>query len=143
MLRNRSAESGANFYGNSRAAVYLDWDQDGDLDIAINNFHAPVTMLENTLEAPSRHWLKIRLIGDPAKGVNRDAIGARVLVETDAGQRTHRFVLGGAGFLSMEPRLLHAGLGEADSATVTITWPNGDVQKIEDVKADQSLIVRQ
>lgn len=142
-LRNRSAESGANFYGNSRAAVYVDWDEDGDLDIAVNNFHAPVTMLENALEAPDRHWLKLRLVGDPDKGVNRDAIGAHVLITTDAGQRTHRFVLGGSGFLSMEPRLLHAGLGESNTATVTITWPNGVVQTIEHVDADQVHVIRQ
>jgi len=143
MLRNRSSESGADFFGNSRSAVYLDWDLDGDLDIAVNNFHAPVTMLENTLDAPDRHWLKIRLVGDPEAGSNRDAIGARLLVTTESGHRIHRFVQGGSGFLSMEPRLMHVGLGASERATVTIHWPNGEEQTIEGVGADQVLVVEQ
>ncbi len=143
MLRNRSSASGADFFGNSRSGVYLDIDQDGDLDIVVNNFHAPATVLRNDLDAPDRRWLKIRLIGDPSAGCNRDAIGARVLVTTDAGVRAHRYVLGGSGFLSMEPRLLHVGLGEESSGDVTIHWPNGEVQILEDVSAGQVLTVRQ
>ena len=143
MLRNRSSASGADFFGNSRSGVYLDMDSDGDLDIAINNFHANATVLRNDLDAPDRNWLKIRLIGDPAQGSNRDAIGAKVLITTDTGIRAHRYLLGGSGFLSMEPRLIHVGLNDAKTAKIAIHWPNGEQQTIEAAPAGEVLTIHQ
>ena len=46
-LKNVSPRSGADFAANSRSTAYLDFDEDGDLDIAVNNFHSPATFLRN------------------------------------------------------------------------------------------------
>ena len=73
MLRNRSSASGADLPLNSRSTAYLDWDGDGDLDIAINNFQDAATMLRNNSQARGNHWIKVRLIGDPSRKTNRDA----------------------------------------------------------------------
>ena len=125
-LKNVSSQSGADFVGNSRSAAYLDFDDDGDLDIALNNFHAPAVIFRNNTEKRGLNWLKLRLIGDPESGSNRDAIGARILVTADGGLRVHREVHGGGGYMSMNPKQQHFGLGTAKSARVDIIWPNGD-----------------
>ncbi len=130
-LRNQSSASGADFLGNSRSTAYLDLEGDGDLDIAVNNFHAPATMLRND-SAKRGRWLALRLEGDPARGSNRDAIGARVVANTD-NLSLLREVQGGSGYLSQNPKQLHFGTGQADVVDLTITWPNGEVQVLTGV----------
>ena len=142
-LRNRSAHSGADFVGNSRSTAYLDFDGDGDLDIAVNGFHAPAKLFRNNSEMRGLNWLKIRLIGDPDQGSNRDAIGARVLVTADGGLHQSREVQGGSGYLSMNPKQQHFGLGRADSVDVRITWPNGEAQILRGLAANRAYTVRQ
>jgi hypothetical protein len=140
-LRNASAKSGADFVGNSRSTAYLDFDSDGDLDIAVNNFHAPARLFRN--DAGGLHWLKVRLVGDPARGTNRDAIGARILATTADGLRVRRWVLGGSGYLSMNPKQQHLGLGRARSADLRIVWPNGDEEIVRGLAANRAYTVRQ
>jgi hypothetical protein len=142
-LKNASKRSGADFVGNSRSSVYLDLEGDGDLDIAVNNFHAPARVLRN--EAPPRDskWLKIRLIGDPARGSSRDAIGARILVTSGTQLRVLREIQGGSGYLSMRPKQQHFGLGGSASVDVRITWPGGQEQLLEDLAGNQSYVIQQ
>jgi hypothetical protein len=143
VLKNTSLSSGADFKGNSRSTAYLDIDEDGDLDIAINNFHAPATILRNNSERSGRNWLKIRLIGDPTQGSNRDAIGAQILVTAGEQLRVSREIQGGSGYLSMNPKQQHFGLGHATSVEVRIIWPNGEVLVLEDIAANRAHTVRQ
>ena len=142
-LKNVSGRSGADFAVNSRSTAYLDFDEDGDLDIAINNFHSPAILVRNDAEKENRGWLKIRLIGDPDRGSNRDAIGARILITADDGLRVLREIHGGSGYMSMNPKQLHFGLDSAESVRLKITWPNGEQQVLEGVAANRSYIVRQ
>ena len=135
-LRNRSRASGADFEGNSRSTAYLDWDGDGDLDIAVNNFHGPAVMLRNNTEGRGNNWISVRLVGDPDRGVNRDAIGARFTATTDGGVYLLREVQGGSGYMSMNPKRQHVGLGRAMSVDLRITWPDGEVQTIESLPAN-------
>ncbi|MBW2388787.1 MAG: CRTAC1 family protein [Deltaproteobacteria bacterium] len=141
-LVNVSSESGADFAGNSRSTAYFDLEGDGDLDIAVNNFHGKATILRN--DAGKRGgWLKLRLVGDPARGSSRDAIGARITVITGDGSHRHREVQGGSGYLSFNPTQQHVGIGGFDSADVAITWPNGDVQSVAGLAANATYEVRQ
>ncbi len=141
-LRNYSRQSGADFTANSRSAVFLDIDEDGDLDIAINNFHGPAVIMENSLEA-SAHWLKVRLQGDPAKGSNRDAIGAVIVAVTPDGKRVWREVHGGSGYLSSEPKTQHLGLGASQRVDLQIRWPNGRTQTVEALSANRTYLIRE
>ncbi len=142
-LKNESARSGADFAVNSRSTAYLDFDGDGDLDIAVNNFHSPALMFRNNADERDLHWLKIRLIGDPSRGSNRDAIGARIVVTTDDGLHMTREIQGGSGYLSMNPKEQHVGLGRSLSADVQIIWPNGEQQKLENLAANRTYTLRQ
>jgi hypothetical protein len=142
-LKNISGQSGVDFAVNSRSAAYLDFDDDGDLDIAINNFHSPAILARNDTEKADRGWLKIRLIGSPERGSNRDAIGARIHVTADGELSVLREIHGGSGYLSMNPKQLHFGLNSATVVRLDITWPNGEKQRIDGVAANRSYIVRQ
>ena len=141
-LLNRSRASGADFEGNSRSTAYLDWDGDGDLDIAVNNFHGPAVMLRNNAERRGNNWVRVRLVGDPARGVNLDAIGARFVATTDDGLYLLREVQGGSGYMSMNPKRQHIGLGRADTVDLHITWPDGRQQTVEALAANHSYEIR-
>jgi len=141
-LRNRSAESGADLLLNSRSTAYLDMDGDGDLDIAINNFHSPAVLLRN--ETPvSDSWAVLRLVGDPERSTNRDAIGARLVVTTAAGVRLSREVQGGSGYFSCSPKAQHVGLGQAETFDLRVVWPGGDEQIFEELAAGKRYVLRQ
>ena len=140
MSRHKAARD---FVGNSRSTAYLDWDNDGDLDVAVNNFHAPATMLRNNSGSQGRNWIKVRLIGDVAGGSNRDAIGARIIATTSGGLRAWREVQGGSGYLSMNPKTQHIGLGDAESVDFEITWPNGQRQQVADLPANRLHTIEQ
>ena len=101
------------------------------------------TILRNNAQQRGNHWLMIRLVGDPGRRTNRDAIGARLVASTPTGMRITREIHGGSGFLSMNPKGQHFGLGKAQSADLHITWPNGERQLIKGLAANRVYTVRQ
>ena len=121
-LANRSAASGADFSGNSRSAAYLDFENDGDLDVVVNNFNDRAVFLRNDTGVPAGNWVKLKLAGKAQK----DAIGARLLVTTPSGNKIWREVQSATGYLSQHPRVQHVGLGKDTSVDVTVIWPNGE-----------------
>ena len=126
------------FAGNSRTAVSFDMDNDGDLDLAVNNYAQPPKLLENT-QGRGNAWLKLRLTG---KGDNTRAVGA--IVELQASGKTQRRVVTcGDGYLGQEDEAVHFGLGKAKDATVTVTWPDGTKQSMGTLAAGQVHAVAQ
>ena len=136
-LQDASERSGADFVGTSRSTSYLDFDHDGDLDVVVNNFHMPAVFLRNNSERRGNHWLQLRLVGDPARGSNRDAIGARLLARTPSGKQVWREIHGGTGYLSMDPKEVHFGLGKDTRVEVWIRWPGGSEQMLRDLVVDR------
>jgi len=127
---------------NSRSVVYLDWDDDGDLDMALNNFQGPATLLRNNTDPAGGNWLKVRLVGDPARGVNRDAIGARLVGTGAGGLHVFREVTGGSGYMASHPKVKHFGLGDAASMDLLVTWPDGKVQRLAGLEAGRTHTIR-
>ena len=136
MLQEQTARSGAAPAGNARSVVYFDAEGDGDLDMVVNNFNTPAIVYRNN--ASGNHWLKLRLVGDPAKNVTRDAIGARITVDTPSQKGIWREVFSTIGYLSVHPKEQHVGLGRDTTADVTITWPNGDRETLKGLRADRA-----
>lgn len=136
-LRNRSRGSGADIEVDSRGAAYLDYDNDGDLDIVINNYQEPATFLRNLSEKYDNNWLKVRLIGDPEQRSNRDAIGATMFATTPSGNRIWRAIQGGTGYLSHHPKVQHFGLGSEQTVDLKIVWPNGEISEHRGLEANQ------
>jgi hypothetical protein len=127
---------------NSRSVALLDFDRDGDLDAAISTFHSRTRLFRNDAPESGSHWLEVELVGDPARGVNRDAIGAQLLATSESGLHAWRSVTGGEGYLSQQSLRLELGLGEARSADLEILWPDGSTQRLANVAADQRIRVR-
>jgi hypothetical protein len=120
-----------------RGACFADYDTDGKVDAFLVNLGAPGVLLHNTTK-DAGHWIKVRLVGTKS---NRDGIGA--VVEVAAGglkQRAER--VGGSGYLSQDDWRLHFGLGAGTRADrITVTWPSGIRQVLENVAADQVVTV--
>jgi hypothetical protein len=141
MLQEETSKSGADPAGNARSVAYLDSDADGDLDMIVNRFNGPAAVYRN--ETKGNHWIKIRLVGDPAKGVTRDAIGAQIIVDTDSEKAMWREVLSTTGYLSVHPKQQHLGLGNATHADVTVIWPGGTRQRFPALRADREHVLTQ
>ncbi len=136
-LINRSAESGADLTANGRSAAYLDFDNDGDLDIVVNNFDDKAVFLINNSEKLHNNWLKVKLVGDPAKGSNTQAIGATLIATTPSGNKIWRQVQSATGYLSQHPSQQHFGLGKESEADLLVVWPNGETREYKHLKANQ------
>jgi hypothetical protein len=138
-LSDASAELGPDFTKANvgRAAAAADYDNDGDLDLLVSTEGGAARLLRNE-GGSQRHWLMLQLQG----AVQRDALGARVTV-TAGGRRQVRERQSGASYQATHDPRLHFGLGDATSAEVEIRWPDGRVQKLGPVAADQLLRVVQ
>ena len=141
MLQEQTVQSGADPAGNARSVAYFDAEGDGDLDMVVNNFNTPALVYRNN--ASGNHWLKLRLVGDPAKKVTRDAIGAKITVNTPSQKGMWREVFSTIGYLSVHPKEQHVGLGRDTTADVTITWPNGERETLRRLRADRAYRVVQ
>ena len=135
-----SAKSGAVGDENlGRGCAFGDFDNDGDVDIIINNLDGPPTLLRN--DGGNRHnWISIKCIGTRS---NRSAIGARVKV-TSGGRSQLDEVMSGSSYYSQNDLRLHFGLGSATVAElIEITWPSGAKDVVRDVAANQFLVVQE
>ena len=123
----------------SRGLAIGDLDDDGGIDVVINDLDGSPQVLRN--EAAGRgHWLLVKLLG--AKP-NTTAVGARITV-TAGGVRQVRLVQSGTSYLSQDDRRQHFGLGAAAKAErVEVRWPDGSVTTLADVAADRVLEVAQ
>jgi hypothetical protein len=132
-----SAGSGMSVTASSRGTALDDLDNDGDLDVVVQNAQERPTLLCNQTEN-GHHWIQFRLIGT---GVNREAVGTRVVLT--AGDLTQTAeVHSGRGYQSHHGTRLHFGLGRQDRVDrIEIRWLGGDVEVMQDVAADQLLTV--
>jgi hypothetical protein len=123
----------------SRGAAIGDFDNDGDLDILVNNCGQPPQLLRND-GGNANHWLEILLIGTKS---NRDGVGARLKVSAGDlilyDQRK-----GGMSYQSAQDPRLHFGLGQHSTIDgIEISWPSGATTKLGSIKADQIIAVKE
>jgi hypothetical protein len=123
------------FVGRGSAAG--DYDNDGDLDLLVLNLNARARLLRN--DGGNRgSWLMIDATGSDS---NRDAIGTRIRV-TAGGVTQTAEVRSASGYLSQSDSRVHFGLGSHKQAgKVEIRWPNGEVQVLKNVPANQVLVL--
>jgi hypothetical protein len=124
----------------ARGVAFGDLDNDGFLDLAINCNNQRAVLLRNQ-GGNANHWLMINTVGTRS---NRDGIGARIRVVAESGLQQWATVSTASSYLSSNDKRVHFGLGKDRIARlIEITWPDGRVEKIENVKANQFLTVRE
>jgi hypothetical protein len=121
-----------------RGVAAADFDADGDLDLVLTQPRGQPLLLRND-QGTGRHWLEVVLEGDPARGIAREAVGARVEIEA-GGRRQSRIVSRTRGYLCQSQRAVHFGLGDADRVErLIVRWPGGAVTEQRDVAADRKV----
>jgi hypothetical protein len=143
LLRNQAGHfsrviAGEVFQQNwaGRGAAFGDLDNDGYVDIVVNNLGQSAYVLKND-GGSSNNWVGIALVGTKS---NRDGIGARIKVVSTSGLTQYFTVNTAVGYLSASDKRVLAGLGNDSLAKlIEIRWPSGVVQKFENVKSRQYL----
>ena len=138
---DESATWGVNQAGFSYGAAYADLNNDGQLDLVVNNINAPAFVYENVRRADdAHHWLAVRLDG---VAPNRRAVGATVVL-TAGGQKQTLYQSPTRGFMSSVDDRLHFGLGRiARADSLEIFWPDGRYQVLTGLAVDRLVTVKQ
>lgn len=135
---NVSGVVGLDFVEDGRTFALGDFDRDGRLEVVLKNRNSPqMRYLKNVLPdlPPS---ISFRLTG---KKSNRDAVGAKITIETKAGRQTQA-IRCGSGFLAQHTKELFFGLGETKSPVqATIEWPSGATQRLQDLPLNHCIYV--
>jgi hypothetical protein len=123
---------------NSHGVAAADFDNDGMVELLVNNSHDSPSLLKNY--GQHGNWVLIKLVGTKS---NRDAIGARVIVRAGSHQQLQE-VRSGGGYISQSDFRLHFGLGQPTRIDeLEIYWPSGLVEKLSDLPANQILTVNE
>jgi hypothetical protein len=124
---------------SARGAAFGDMDNDGMVEIAVNNQNEAPSLWKQTA-SPSGNWVILKLSGVPS---NRSGIGARVRL-TAGGRTQYGEVRSGGSYLSQNDLRLHFGLGEARVVDrIEILWPGGKRQVREKQTANRVLNIRE
>ncbi len=132
-LTFKREDNGLNTEGFSNGSAYGDLDNDGDMDLVVNNVNMPVFIYRNNLDPSKHNYLKIILKGE---GLNTNAIGAKL----ELANKNNSYFLEQQpvrGFQSsMDPRP-NFGFTNKDSLTLTVIWPLGKITKLNNVEANK------
>jgi len=122
-----------------RGLAVADFDNDGDLDLAVIDRGQYPELLRND-GGNANHWLEVRLIGTRS---NRDGIGAKLKL-TAEGFTQVKQSQGGMGYMSASDPRIHFGLGGRKRIeSLDITWPSGTVEKITNVPMNEIITIKE
>ncbi|MBI3474362.1 MAG: CRTAC1 family protein [Acidobacteria bacterium] len=122
----------------SRGAAFGDLDNDGRIDVVVENIDGSPMVLHN--EGSTSHWITLQLIGVKS---NRLALGAKVKVVSGALVQVDE-VRSGSSYLSQNDLRVHFGVGSADKVDrVEIRWPGGGNQTVSNLAADRIYVVKE
>ncbi|MEA5140558.1 VCBS repeat-containing protein [Arcicella rigui] len=140
IFENTTEKWGLSAPSISTGAAYADLDNDGDLDLIVNNSNSPVMVFQNRSRQLSKnHYIKLKLQENSA---NTFGLGAKVFVQT-AHTSQMQELYSAHGFQSSVEPSLHFGLGKDEwIKSVEIHWTNGKVTTLQHIKADTTLTIQ-
>jgi enediyne biosynthesis protein E4 len=138
---NVCAQWGLSQVSNSNGAAYADLDNDGDLDLVVNNINQPAFIYQNqTKQQLKHHHLSIKLVG---AGMNTNGIGAKVTLYRQ-GRQQYLEQMPTRGYQSSVSPVLHFGLGkDATIDSLRVVWQSGRQQVLKEISADRVLTLEE
>ena len=143
---DRAAEWGLDAPSFTNGTAYADFDEDGDLDLVMNNLNEPAVIYRNHTAdqksglAPAGNYLRIALRGQPA---NRMGLGAKVTIYY-GGKMQYAELTTQRGYQSTVEPYLHFGLGRTSRVdSLRITWPDGRGQVLRSLGVDRRIVLAQ
>jgi hypothetical protein len=122
----------------ARGAAYADIDNDGTLDVLLTTNAGRAFLFSN--QGSSNHSLRLKLSGTKS---NRDGIGSVVWL-TSGSDKQWQMLRSGSSYLSQSELVLTFGMGSKTKAdTIEVTWPSGQVDKLSNISADQTITVQE
>jgi enediyne biosynthesis protein E4 len=122
-----------------RGCAFGDFDNDGDVDVVVNNLDGPPTLLRND-GGNRNNWIMIKCVGTRS---NRSGIGTRVKVTCGNHSQIDE-VMSGSSYYSQNDLRLHFGLGRATEVdSVEIAWPSGLKESFKKLPANHLFIVQE
>jgi tetratricopeptide (TPR) repeat protein len=135
-----SGAVGLDFIEDCRSFALADFDHDGQLEVVLKTRNSPQLRILKNLVKDLSPSIAFRLTGTKS---NRDASGARIVVDTGTMQIT-RVVQAGSGFLAQHSKELFFGLGHAkQTVSATIQWPSGATQTLRDLPANHRISIEE
>ena len=123
----------------ARGAAFGDFDNDGDIDVLVNNIDRAPTLLRND-GGNKNNWLRVRTIGRTS---NRNGIGCRLTISLGTKSQIREIKSGGS-YLSSSDLRAHFGLGDAARVDLlSVRWPGGRTQVLRDLLPNQTVTIRE
>lgn len=135
---NKTSEWGLDQPFNSNGAAYADLDNDGDLDLIVNNINTLASIYQNNTDVKKNRFLKVKLDGE---GLNSSGLGAKVTIyQGDKLQFAEQMPT--RGYQSSVSPILHFGLGEkAKIDSVKIEWLSGKLEILRNINENQLITI--
>ena len=139
-LEDVSEEWGFSQFSNSNGAVFADLDNDGDLDLVVNNVNEPAFIYQNNFSKEQGQYIQIELLGESP---NTGGIGAGITLYSKNGIFYKEHFLG-RGYQSSVSPIVHFGLGiDNQIDSLKVVWPTGKVQVMNGINVNQRIAVKE
>lgn len=137
-FKNQAGNWGINLPSVSQGAAYGDLDNDGDLDLVVNNSGDYAWIYRNNNSTNGNNWIQVELKGAESNG---KGIGSKIHVHS--GDRIfHKTVQPSRGFQSSMSGIIHFGLGNLGKIdSIVVTWPDASLSILKDIQVNQKVVV--